>query len=530
MASSEGGLSGWKVIGHAYRASTALRLALFTGQLEDDLKSVFRSNAAVPSFKIFVKPDLGAVQAWMHSIRTAWDASFGLALHDASTREIYETLVPTYATSRLPILILGESGTGKEGLATLIHERSGRTRFVPVNSGGLESASAFSELFGHTAGAFADVGRHALGKILEASGYKPGTAGPSQPNQSFVEWFHEANPDAVERDGLLTSRAAEQSAGTLFLDEVGTLPPQVMSGLLRILETGDVVPFGHHGPGIRSYCRIIAATNETDLVVGSDGGAEGRPFRRDLFYRLAGAILTLPPLRERDAGDIRHFLHDIVWTQLGVPPVEVSRAALQLAVELYQDRNDATARHYQRGNFRTLRNLAHRAYLIARSEGASSIEVAHIKLAEKHGQIVVPSIGLGGSAEHIRNVFSAALRERQVNLRESFSLVDLREITSKHPVETAYAFLRCALIVNNRSAKGEKYFQQNEISAALLRGLPPTPNIWLNKDLLGEHLCEAAAIYFAVKVDDGSAPKIRDVLKAVRKQKASEDVAQSDAD
>jgi len=105
---------------------------------------------------------------------------------------------------------------------------------------------AFSELFGHTAGAFTDAKFHELGLVLRASGYQIGPK-KSGDSQNFLAWLQAANPDLVERNTLFCSRAAEQSAGTLFLDEVATLPAKVMAGLLRVLSSGDIIPFGHHG-------------------------------------------------------------------------------------------------------------------------------------------------------------------------------------------------------------------------------------------------------------------------------------------
>jgi len=157
------------------------------------------------------------------------------------------------ADTDLPVLISGETGTGKEVIARLIHEHSAVKRgpFVAFNCSSLPRELVESQLFGHRRGAF-------TGAL-----------------DSF--------PGVV--------RAAER--GTLFLDEVGDLDPAIQPKLLRFLERTEIHPVGEARPQ-QVNVRIIAATNaDVDHLVD-----QGR-FRRDLFYRLGVAHLSLPPLRER---------------------------------------------------------------------------------------------------------------------------------------------------------------------------------------------------------------------------------------
>jgi transcriptional regulator with GAF, ATPase, and Fis domain len=156
------------------------------------------------------------------------------------------------AARNIPVLVLGESGSGKELVARALHERSGRAgQLVAINCGALPPDLVESELFGHVAGAFTGASR--------------------------------------AQDGLFV--AAE--GGTLFLDEIGEMPIAVQPKLLRALATGEVRAVGA-SQARKVDVRVVAATNR-DLV--SD--VSGERFRGDLYARLAGWTIALPPLRKR---------------------------------------------------------------------------------------------------------------------------------------------------------------------------------------------------------------------------------------
>jgi DNA-binding NtrC family response regulator len=157
------------------------------------------------------------------------------------------------AAPRATVLLQGESGTGKEIIARAIHTMSGQADqpFVPVHCGAIPDNLIESELFGYTKGAFTDARKDAPGKFREASG------------------------------------------GTIFLDEVSTMPMGAQVRLLRVLQEREVQPLGGGGP-IKVDVRVIAATN-LDLWRRVQEGA----FREDLFYRLEVVPITLPPLRDR---------------------------------------------------------------------------------------------------------------------------------------------------------------------------------------------------------------------------------------
>jgi len=155
--------------------------------------------------------------------------------------------------SQISLLLQGETGTGKELLARAIHEsRRAPKAFVAVNCAALPEALIESELFGYTAGAF--------------------TGALSKGKKGLIQ----------HADG-----------GTLFLDEIGDMPLALQARLLRVLAEKEVLPIGADRP-IPVNVRVIAATHENLPALIKSG-----EFREDLYYRLNGAVLTIPPLRER---------------------------------------------------------------------------------------------------------------------------------------------------------------------------------------------------------------------------------------
>jgi len=197
------------------------------------------------------------------------------------------------APRSIPVLIEGESGTGKELLARAIHQASPRRDrpFVTVNCGAIAPDLVESELFGHEKGAFTGAGAQRCG---------------------YFEAAHTA---------------------TLFLDEIGELPKPAQVKLLRALQEGEVTRVGATTP-TRVDVRILAATNRTLAAEV----AAGR-FREDLFYRLAVAVIDLPPLRERegDAGLLLDRPLDQVNQESGTEPgyahKKLSVAARKLLID-----------------------------------------------------------------------------------------------------------------------------------------------------------------------------------------------------
>ena len=228
------------------------------------------------------------------------------------------------AFRNVPVLIEGESGTGKEMLARAIHRASPRRErsFVAVNCGAIPNELVESELFGHEKGAFTDA---------------------KQPRKGYFE---------------------AAGGGTLFLDELGELPGPAQVKLLRAIQEGEVIRLGATKP-LKVDVRIIAATNRTLTEEISAGR-----FREDLFYRLAVAVLKIPPLRER-TGDlgvlIDHLLGQVnreAATEPGFKEKKLSAGARNL---LYS--------HAWPGNVRELLNTLRRAAIWSDGPSISSEDV-----------------------------------------------------------------------------------------------------------------------------------------------------------
>ncbi|MFH1654586.1 MAG: sigma-54 dependent transcriptional regulator [Pseudomonadota bacterium] len=225
-------------------------------------------------------------------------------------QEIYATIdaiAPTPST----VLILGESGTGKELIARAIHRRSTRVDkpFVVINCAAIPSELLESELFGHKRGSF-------TGAIMDKKGL-----------------FEEA-------DG-----------GTVFLDEIADIPPNIQVKLLRVLQEGEIRAVGENNSQ-QVDVRIVAATN-VDLVKAVHDGR----FREDLFYRLNVIGINLPPLRER-LDDIpilaQHFLDKY--------NKRANKSITTISIDAMQ-----SLQHYRWvGNVRELENIIERAVVLTR--------------------------------------------------------------------------------------------------------------------------------------------------------------------
>jgi len=222
-----------------------------------------------------------------------------------------DRLVAKVAPTDSTVLITGESGTGKGVTARAIHQSSQRANepFIPVNCGAIPENLLESEFFGHTKGAFTGADRARKGLFLEAD------------------------------------------RGTIFLDEIGELPLELQVKLLHVLEAREIRPLGSEQ--VRKInVRIVAATNR-DL---RDMVATGR-FREDLFFRLSGFHVTVPPLRERreDIPALIRYLLARGSERFGVSG--------SLAIE--PDAEEILIAYDWPGNVRELENVLQRATILA---------------------------------------------------------------------------------------------------------------------------------------------------------------------
>lgn len=262
-----------------------------------------------------------------------WGLEAFIGQSDAISRlldEVRSLQLSTYTN----VVVLGESGTGKELVSRAIHfgsDRRGKP-FVAVNCSAIPAELADAEFFGHTKGAY-------TGATSDRYGY-----------------FEKA-------DG-----------GTLFLDEIGDMPLQLQAKLLRVLEDGLVTPIGGR-QARRVNVRVVAATN-----VDIRTRVKEKQFRQDLYFRLAGYQLTLPPLRFR-GGDIQllteHFLERLS-RQMGRERPAITANALRML-----------GRYHYPGNVRELKNIIEYSLIASRGQ---PIDVKHLHFMEMPLQDDLPAV------------------------------------------------------------------------------------------------------------------------------------------
>lgn len=279
---------------------------------------------------------------------------------DSGMRALFRTVARLGPTS-VPLLVLGETGSGKEVVADWAHRAAGSSsrRLVKVNCAGLTESLVESELFGHERGAF---------------------TGAFQTRQGLFELAHR---------------------GTLFLDELSELPLSTQAKLLRVIETGEFRRLG--STHVRQVeVRFVSATHRSLLQSVSKGS-----FRQDLYFRLRGAILEVPPLRERPSEIIplaAQFLSRSVGDskQLAPDAIEVLR------------------RHSWPGNVRELRNVVECAAAI--SEG-SCIRARHLDFA---GALVDDNAKTATKCDRVTLESERSTRDIRATLQD----VERREILS----------------------------------------------------------------------------------------------------
>jgi formate hydrogenlyase transcriptional activator len=245
--------------------------------------------------------------------------------NSASLRKVLK-LVETVAPTDSTVLIYGETGTGKELIARAIHDLSPRRSkpFVKLNCAAIPTGLLESELFGHEKGAFTGAIAQRIGRFEVANG------------------------------------------GTIFLDEIGEVPLELQTKLLRVLQEREFERLGSSRT-LRTDARLIAATNR-DL----DAMVSEQKFRSDLFFRLNVFPVHVPPLRERE-GDIpllvKHFAQ------------QFSRRMNRVIDTIPSATMDALCRYHWPGNIRELQNVIERAVIVSTGP-ALNIDVGDLKFSK----------------------------------------------------------------------------------------------------------------------------------------------------
>ena len=239
-------------------------------------------------------------------------AQSGVVVVDPSMARLHE-LVELVARSSIPVLVVGETGVGKEVICLELHRRSVRAEkpLISLNCAALPESLLESELFGYEKGSF---------------------TGATQAKQGLIE----------AADG-----------GTLFLDEIGEMPLATQAKLLRVLESGELLRIGSTKSRIVDV-RFIAATNRNLPAQVSRG-----IFRRDLYYRLNGITIPVPPLRERPSE-----IPALATHLLAAAAKRARRPAPQIPQEVLR----MLVGHGWPGNIRELRNVMERALTLCRAD------------------------------------------------------------------------------------------------------------------------------------------------------------------
>jgi DNA-binding NtrC family response regulator len=252
-------------------------------------------------------------------------------------RELYDQIARA-AAAPVDVLVRGETGTGKELIARELHRLSPRAAgpFVAVNTAAVAESLAESELFGHVRGAFTGA--------------------------------------AADRKGVFE----QADGGTLFLDEVGDMPRAAQAKILRALQERTVQPVGS-SRGVRVDVRVVSATHQDLTRAIADGH-----FRQDLYYRIKGVELFVPPLRSRREDVI--LLANYFLERLPCP----AGPAAQPRWRLSPDATDALLAHAWPGNVRELEHAVTAAAAMARSPGGT-VRAADLALPSAAGRPPAPA-------------------------------------------------------------------------------------------------------------------------------------------
>lgn len=300
----------------------------------------------------------------------------GMVGKSAPMQQMLE-LIDNVAQTQAPVMIRGESGTGKELVARAIHERGQRRRrpFVKVNCAALNENLLESELFGHAKGAYTGADRARMGRFESAHG------------------------------------------GTIFLDEIGDIPPHTQVKLLRVLEEKEIERVGENRP-ISVDVRVVTATNRDLEGLIQEGG-----FREDLYFRINVFPLSVPALRER-----REDVPVIVQHFLRLNNAKTGKRILGLTPEAMEK----LVAYDWPGNVRELRNAIEYAFVLCHSGAISS---QHLPPKVVYENLCAPphpsstATRPSQQAEDHRSVLLTALRESNGNQSAAARILGVSRVT-----------------------------------------------------------------------------------------------------
>ncbi|MGQ8336735.1 sigma-54-dependent transcriptional regulator [Sunxiuqinia sp. A32] len=270
------------------------------------------------------------IKSLRKEVRKKYSYQNSIVGNDTATQKIFD-LIEKATRTNITVSVTGETGTGKELVAKAIHYNSKRAKkpFVPVNVAAIPKELIESELFGHEKGSFTGASSRRIGKFEEAS------------------------------------------SGTLFLDEIAEMDISLQAKLLRALQEKEIIRIGSNNP-VKTECRIIIATNKNLLDEVKNGN-----FRQDLYYRLYGLPIELPPLRDRGNDVIvlaKHFITEFCKeNQMELKSLEKSainkllaypfpgnvrelKSVIELAVTM-ADENEITEEHLILGDHQNIDTL-----------------------------------------------------------------------------------------------------------------------------------------------------------------------------
>ena len=359
---------------------------------------------------------------------------FGIIGNSAKLNYALQTAMRV-ASTELTVYIQGESGSGKESFSKIIHHLSPRKHgpFIAINCGALPEGTINSELFGHDKGAF-------TGAVDNRKGY-----------------FESAN------------------GGTIFLDEVGELPLETQSRLLRVLENGEFIRVGSSKVQ-KTDVRIITATNR-DLMTE----VERDKFREDLYYRLATLPIAVPPLRERP-GDVALLFQKFAF--------DASEKYRNEMMELTMDAEQLLMNYRWPGNIRQLKNIAEQVSVLEEGPHISA-DILRKYLPER-------------AENNLPALYKAEGKESDVSERDIFYkvLIDLKKDVSE--------LRKVVFGMLENSEPAEEFREPNKPS--ITRFIPQESNQADTSDFISNSPNDTEEMYQHVVIEDKDSVGEHEVL------------------